>query len=59
MTCEELFDRSGSPMVVELIVAVFVNAPSAMGRFTVIVITAVSALPPGVPLGRGALGNCR
>jgi hypothetical protein len=31
--------------VVELIVAVFVNAPSAIGRVTVIVIAAVSAVP--------------
>src|SRR5262245_57522662 len=43
-TDDELFERSGSPIVVELILAVFVNEPSAIGRCTVMVIDAVSAV---------------
>ena len=43
-------------MVVELIDAVFVNAPSAIGRFTVIVMAAVSALSAGAPVAKSSAG---
>jgi hypothetical protein len=47
LTCELLLLRFGSPMLVELMSAMLVNGPSPIGRVTVMVITAVSAVSTG------------